>query len=358
MESILRRGFDEATGVVFRDSKDVQLIPGPTFGRGSIDSCPGAGEDRGVGVSRTKNIETLASLYEAFHQQKTWRQAELARHIGVRPERLRTTLEALQDSGWPLEREEEPPQVYWSLPRHWFAGGVLLPGATVPKLLRLLAYLPESPERAEVLRLFDGQDQLALFDVIEPPRALSAEEEAILQQIERSIRSEEPLDLKYFSRYRGELEWRTLSCQRVLFEDAHRFVAVCHRDDSLKWFRLSAVQGVREASEPEYRARAREQVESFIGESIAGYHGPEPKQTHSFVVKEPAARWVKSTLKPPMRYAPCTGGIRVEVETTSVLQVARFVVTLGAAVSEVSPRLASEVRRLAEAALEVAGPTE
>ena len=53
------------------------------------------------------------------------------------------------------------------------------------------------------------------------------------------------------------------------------------------------------------------------------------------MVREPAARWVKSILRAPMQYEPLVGGIEVRVETTSVLQVARFVVTLGDAVAEV-----------------------
>lgn len=308
-------------------------------------------------MSRTKNIETLAAVYEAFHQRKTWRQAELARRLGVRPERLRGMLEALQSSGWPLEREEDPPQVYWSLPRHWFGGGVLVPSEAVPKLLRLLAYVPESPERAEILRLFEGQDQhLSLFKAVAPPYELSAEDESTLMLIERSIQERRPLELKYFSRHRGELDWRSLSCQRVHLEDAIRILAVCHRDDALKWFRLEGIQAVREASGETYRARPGAEVDAFAGESIAGFHGSGPREEHRFVVREPAARWVRLQLKPPMRYEPAPEGVLVRAETTSVLQLARFVLTLGAAASDLSPRLASEVRRLACEALRAAGP--
>lgn len=312
-------------------------------------------EHSSVGTgTKNSNIEALAGVYEAFGRCKTWRQAALARELDLRPERLRKMLEALRDQGWPLERDEDPPQVYWSVDRHWFGGGVLVPRASIPRLLRLLAYVPASPERAKVLRLFEAAAPAAaaIFEAVRPPHALSTEEEGYLRAVEEAIGGRRSIEMKYFSRHRGELEWRTISPHLVHLDDSLRVAAVCHRSDRLKWFRIDGIEGLQDAStRAAYRDRAPDLLESFLSESVAGFHAPGPKQVHTFVVREPTARWAKTLLKPPMMYEAVPGGIRVTAETAGVIQIARFLIGLGGDVCEVSPALADEVRRIAEAAL-------
>ena len=50
-----------------------------------------------------------------------------------------------------LEREEDHPHVYWSVPKDWFPGGVFFTRAQLPELLRLLGRLPRSKARDVVL---------------------------------------------------------------------------------------------------------------------------------------------------------------------------------------------------------------
>jgi len=66
------------------------------------------------------NYETVTRVMQAFVAQRTWQQAELARHVEVQPRALRSLLTSLLQSGMPLDKDEEHPHVYWSVPPHWF----------------------------------------------------------------------------------------------------------------------------------------------------------------------------------------------------------------------------------------------
>ena len=306
-------------------------------------------------MSRSKTITLLAGLYEAFADRKTWQQAELARRTGASVERLRAALDALEAWGWPLEREEEPPHVYWSVPNTWGGGGFTLPEDRIPDLLRLLAYLPDSPRRARVLALFDGMNALSPQEVlraVHEREGLDAQAEAFLEQIEQGIHDERSVEIEYYSRHRGELEWREVSPQRVVVEGPHRFVALCHRSGQPKWFRLDQVRGCRAPLEPSWTGMSPEAIDDFISSSISGFIGEEPSREHAFTVPNPAARWVKGILPAPMQHRPVAEGIRVEVETRSVKQVARFVLTLAGAARDLTPELEEEVRKSAQAVLE------
>lgn len=302
-------------------------------------------------MARASTIRTLAGIYEAFFHQKTWKQADLARRVGVRSETLRQNLEALQDEGWPLEREEEPPQVYWSLPRDYFGDSVMIPGAEVPRLLRLLAYSRDSPERARLVeRLAPGP--VGGMDALVGAPSLSSDEESILLRLEESLREQAAVDGEYYSASRGALEWRKLSVQRIAHDGPVRVVGYCHRDETLKWFRLSSFKNLRACDVP-YHPIDREAVDTFLEESLNGFHGGEPRQTYAFAVRNPTARWVTRNLLAGMRTEPTADGVRVMVETSSRVVVARFVLQVADAVTEMSPELRDDVRRLAEAALAI-----
>ena len=68
-------------------------------------------------VGQRSQSETLAAILKAFLDQRTWKQADLARHVGVLPATIKKHLEELRASGVPLESEKDHPHVFWSVPR-------------------------------------------------------------------------------------------------------------------------------------------------------------------------------------------------------------------------------------------------
>jgi predicted DNA-binding transcriptional regulator YafY len=102
------------------------------------------------------------------------------------------------------------------------------------------------------------------------------------------------LEFKYFTTSRGDLRWRRASVQRVLIGPPARFVAVCHLDGSLKWFRLDNVHNAcLDRSQP-FRSAEAGEVEAMLNESVDGYHKGGPVQC-SFSVREPDSRWSSTT---------------------------------------------------------------
>ena len=102
-------------------------------------------------MGQRSSTETVVAIVQAFLQRRTWTQAELARHVGVAVPALRKRLNELCTSGFPLDREEDHPHVFWSVPKDWFPGGVVFSGEDVPDLLRQLAHLPRGAARDRLL---------------------------------------------------------------------------------------------------------------------------------------------------------------------------------------------------------------
>jgi len=104
-------------------------------------------------VGQRSQTESVAGVYQAFLQRRTWKQAELAKELGIGPEPLRRILYELRERGMPLDREEDRPHVYWSVPKDWFPGSVVFKRDEIPELLRQLRRVPHGPGRARVLAL-------------------------------------------------------------------------------------------------------------------------------------------------------------------------------------------------------------
>jgi predicted DNA-binding transcriptional regulator YafY len=94
-------------------------------------------------VGQRSNTETIIAILKAFLDQRTWKQADLARHVGVAPATIHKRLVELSESGVPLESEKDHPHVFWSVPKSWYPGGVLLTGEQMAQVLRQLSHLPK-----------------------------------------------------------------------------------------------------------------------------------------------------------------------------------------------------------------------
>jgi hypothetical protein len=161
--------------------------------------------------------------------------------------------------------------------------------------------------------------------------------------------------MRYFSAHRSRSEWRYVSVQRVQVGPPSRFVAVCHRSGTLKWFRVENVSLAKLESAEAYRTCEREQVQAYVDGSVDGFHGEGDAFHSTFIVREPDAHWLRHNLLEGMYIDPnesVRDGIRVHVQSAGIVPVARFVVGLGAAARVETPELAACVRELARGALE------
>jgi predicted DNA-binding transcriptional regulator YafY len=306
-------------------------------------------------MGRASKDDTVAGIYQAFLGQRTWRQAELAREVGISTKALRERLAELSARGMPLESENDPPHVYWSVSRSWFPGGVAFSGQDAADLVRELWLLPRSGRRDRALsKLLGGvQHRDALCAAAEAivPAAILSDEVAHREVIEEALLAKAAIRMRYFSAHRGELEWRTVSPARLFVGPPLRLAALCHRSDALRWFRVDGItQASVETSEP-FRPSQPAVVKVFIAASADGYHDDSRPIEHVFVVRAPEARWVSKNLIAPMKAEVTASGIRVSASTAGVLPIARFVVGLGGAARAESSPLREVVRELAEGAL-------
>jgi len=118
------------------------------------------------------------------------------------------------------------------------------------------------------------------------------------------------------------------------------------------------VDGVQEAhidKQETFLAVPPEAIEEIVRSSLDGFRGGGPVVTSVFVVREADAAWVQRNLLKGMTHETLpTGELRVEVTTSAVERVARFVVGLGDVARPESAELCAAVVRLARAALAAA----
>jgi predicted DNA-binding transcriptional regulator YafY len=302
-------------------------------------------------VGQRSNTETIVAILKAFLDQRTWKQAELARHVGVQPATIHKRLVELSACGIPLEREKDHPHVYWSVPKSWYPGGVLFTGDQVADMFRQLSRLPKSKARNRLVEtlltyLPAGNANPAVI----PPETTPREEEH-LPAIEDSANREMALRFRYFTAGRGNEALRHASVHRVALGPPARFVATCHRTGALKWFRVDNVSDAKLDPDERYRSADPKVVDALLRESLDGFHDGGPPADYEFFVSDPDARWVARNLLEEMRAEEVPGGIRVSVHTAALRRLARFVVGLGEAAKPSTPALEAEVAKLASGAL-------
>ncbi len=305
-------------------------------------------------MGQRSTTETLAGIYQAFLQKRTWRQPELARELGIGVEPLRRILFELMEKGMPLERDEEDrSRVFWSVPASWFPDGVLFKREEVPDLLRQLRRLPQGQGRKRLLDVVLARFPRAkVADAAVIPPSPRPEEDQFLDVVEQSASERVALAMRYFTAGRGDVGDRHVSVHRVLLGPPARLVATCHRSGTLKTFRLDSIVSARLDDQTPYRPADEAAVNAYLSASIDGFHGEGAAQRLAFVVRNPDARWVKNNLLVGMSAETEGDGIRVTVHTAALSRVAQFVVGLGAAATPETPALASAVAVLARGALE------
>ena len=308
-------------------------------------------------MGQRSSTVTVVQLVQAFLEKRTWTQKALADRLEMTTPAVREKLKELQ-AVFGLEREDDHPHVYWSVPKNWFPGGVVFTRDQLPELLRHLVRLPQGKARDALLETVvrnlpkdgAGADTLRSMAVV-PPTATKQEED-YLAVVEDAATQKRTLWFRYFTASRGQMTTRHASVHRIVVGRPARFIATCHREDNLKWFRVENILSAHLDPQEAYRPSETKKVDAFFRASVDGFNAGGAVAELSFLVRSPEARWVQNNLLPTMKVTSLTSGrIRVTVETNAILQVARYVVGLGAAATAETPALAEAIEVLARGAL-------
>lgn len=224
-------------------------------------------------VGQRSQSETLAAILKAFLDQRTWKQADLARRVGVQAATIKKQLEELRASGVPLESEKDHPHVFWSVPKSWYPGGVLFSGEQIAELFRQLSRLPKSKGRDQLIdtvRKFVPSRE-APGAVVSPE--VTAREEQFLPIIEDAATQKVALRFRYYSASRGSEDTRHASVQRVTPGPRASFLATCHRTGALKSFRVENVSEAKLDPREAFRPVAPAALEAHERASLDGFHG-------------------------------------------------------------------------------------
>lgn len=182
-------------------------------------------------------------------------------------------------------------------------------------------------------------------------REPSEQEEQYLSVVEDAADAKVALAMRYYTAGRGDVGDRHVSVHRVHAGPPVRFVATCHRSDTLKTFRVDGIMSARLDTREKFRAADDAAIDDYVRSSLDGFNAGGPVRELSFFVRNPEARWVKNNLLENMRAESAGDGTRIVVATSSLNRLARYVVSLGDAAMPESPALAAEVARIARGAL-------
>lgn len=305
-------------------------------------------------MGQKSKTETFFALVNAFVQQTTWKQADLARELGVSTETVRAKMVELQAAGFKVHQDKEHPHVFWSVSKNWFPGALMFTEAEAHDLVRLVSRAKAGVLRDKVLAIVEKR--LRTVDKLPVPTpAREDTDEVILATIEDAMARNVSLKMRYFAASRGDESERFASVHRIEHEPRLQFIATCHRSGKLKRFRVSNVLSARLAQGETFREAEAADIDVFVDESLGGFRADGPRVRCAFVVEGPDAAWVARNLPDRrMEREGIQGGARFTVETSAVQLIARFVVGLGASARAETPELAAAVRALAEGALKPA----
>lgn len=306
--------------------------------------------------------ETLFGIVAAFVEKRTWSQADLARRLETKPETIRKQLAELKAGGFKLEREEDHPHVYWSVPKNWLPGVLHFKAEEATDLLRLLGRAPAGALRSRVMDVVvsrlssfgkesDALGGAATKDAVRAT-GLNEDEERWLTILEDALAKKSAVKLRYFTASRRNESHRHISPHRIDLSPKACVVATCHKSSALRRFRLSNVLDARLDSKEPFRAVKPAELARFDEESMAGFHQDGPAVKCAFVVADAEAAWVARNLPDArIQEESVPGGTRFSTETASIQILARFVVGLGAAAKAETPELEKAVHELARGAL-------
>jgi predicted DNA-binding transcriptional regulator YafY len=191
----------------------------------------------------------------------------------------------------PLDREDEPPHVYWSVPKGWFPGSVLFKSEEIPELLRQLRRVPHGQGRARLLALvlerLPSPASTPASPTVVVTREASPQEDRYLEVVEDAANRRTTLHMRYLTAGRVDEGMRQASVHRVLLGPPARFAATCHRDGKLKTFRVDGILDARLEPQEPFRAADDEVLDAYVKGSLDGFHDSGPASVYAFVVRNP-----------------------------------------------------------------------
>lgn len=296
--------------------------------------------------------ETLAQVIVELMRARTLSQAELAKRLDVSSRTVRQCILDLLSAGMPIEREEDHPNVFYSVPKDWVPNGLVLAASEARELVRVLARVPSASARRLALMERLGVYEPALSASLALEDSLDARELEILEELEDTASEQCATRIEYYSVRRGLDEVRHISCQRIAYHDRPiRLLAVCHRSGTLKWFRLDRIRAISADEGEPFREADPNEIADVVNNTLFDYHQGGVATEHRFVVHAPEHRWFVTTLGPSARVEPEGESVRVTLRSASPRVIARQLVGLGGAVRVETSALREEVRQLALAAL-------
>jgi predicted DNA-binding transcriptional regulator YafY len=308
-------------------------------------------------MGRLSHTETLAKLLVAFLEHSVWKQKDLERRCGVATRSIRTRILDLQAAGIPIEREEDPPHVYYSVPKGWFPGVGGLDAVDHVQVARLVARLPRSAAREQMLTRLVATAFGAPIHVNGATVDVSDE---VLTLLEDGVRRRVPIRTAYYTASRGEHGLRTISAQRIVYGRFTRVVGYCHQSSCLKWFRGDRMTSPTVDAPATFLEVDPKTIEKFVAESLDGFSGPNAATTCTFLLREKESHWALRNWPPgsTLLVAAESDGPHVTIHTSALDVLARHLVSLGGIVREIQPLgLRSRVQALARESLQAANAT-
>ena len=295
-------------------------------------------------------LRVLASLLE----QRTWKQAELARHVGVETQTVKRCLEELELAGVPLESEKDHPHVYWSVPNSWLPDGVNLPRELLVDLLRRLARGTAGGEHDRLLA--------HLVSSCPPLREMVARVQAahvadgtdfssvVLAALEDACDSH-PVVLMYRKSRKAPVEPRV--CSPACFVDRHQhLLARCHTTGGARRFRLDRIVQVHDAHGQDYQPLSEDEVKAALTGAVDGFRAPGPLVDVRFRLVGPVneVAWMLEHLPEDLEVEDTAQGFLLHGQSGALGKLAAKLVSFGAVVRYDDEGLRDAARRVVQEA--------
>jgi predicted DNA-binding transcriptional regulator YafY len=298
--------------------------------------------------------ETPLRVLAALLEQRTWKQAELARHVGVETQTVKRCLEELEAAGVLLEREEDHPHVYWSVPKSWLPDGVNLPRDLLVDLLRRLARAAAGGERDRLLtHLVSAAPELG--DMVARVQAAHVSDgvgfsSTVMAALEDAWDSHAVV-LMYRKSRKAPVEPRV--CSPACFVDRHQhLLARCHTTGLARRFRLDRIVQVHSAVDETYRPLSDAEMQEQLAGAVDGFRAPGPLVDVRFRLLGPASdiAWMLEYLPEDLEIEDLAQGFLVHGQTGALGKLAAKLVSFGAVVRYDDEGLREAARQVVEAA--------
>ncbi|MCA9577747.1 MAG: winged helix-turn-helix transcriptional regulator, partial [Myxococcales bacterium] len=281
------------------------------------------------------STETALRVLAALLDEPTWKQAELARHVGVSTQTVKRCLEELEAAGVPLVSDKDHPHVYWSVPRSWLPDGVNLPRELLVDLLRRVARGATGTHDRLLAHLVDATPDLR--DMVARVQAAHVADgtgfsSSMMAALEDASDSHAVV-LTYRKSRKAPVESRV--CSPACFVDRHQhLLARCHTTGRARRFRLDRILAVHTVPGAEHRPLSDDEIKEQLSGAVDGFRSPGSLVSVRFRLMGPASEvgWMIEDLPEDLHVEDIDEGYLVHGQTGALGKLAAKLVTWGAVV--------------------------